>query len=234
SNSFIRETEIEGLLTSPMKQTVAASIPFALPVTAVIQSTEIPMDPGDFGLQCTSDNILQKEIDDLLQQNDDISKRNLALQDALVSKQNTVLPFPFEAKAGPERKYTGKGNRNSSTIKKNCPVKIRIRLQGGKLVVTQADLTHKNHDTDEVTYTHYPENLRIPKEKLPEVRRMISLRVNKQLLKADLEADGTSIIPLKALHNIQTAMNKEKQSNYSSNGDLQKILEKLEATPNCT
>lgn len=92
-------------------------------------------------------------------------------------------------------------------------------------------MTHENHAIDETTYKHYAENLRILAEKVPEVKKMISLGVNKRLLKADLESDGTTVVPLKTLHNIQTAMNKEKAGNYSGD-DLQKVLEKLETIPN--
>lgn len=109
---------------------------------------------------------------------------------------------------------------------------MRLVLKKGKFHVTQSNLTHKNHNTDKATYDHYPENLRIPPEKLPEVKRLISLGVNKQKLKLDLMANGELIVPMKVLHNIQFAMQKEKQNEFGGADDLASILKKLEIIPN--
>lgn len=67
-------------------------------------------------------------------------------------------------------------------------------MKEGKLTVKEVNLKHEYHATDEVTFKHYPENLRLPTEKLEEVEKMISLGVNKQKLKADLMADGKTIV----------------------------------------
>lgn len=107
-----------------------------------------------------------------------------------------------------------------------------MTLKNGKFIVTKSNLNHEYHGTDVATFKHYPENLRIPPEKLPEVEKMIALGVNKQKLKADLEADGKLIVPLKVLHNIQTAMNKRNESVYSGDDELQRLLKKLQEIPN--
>lgn len=104
-------------------------------------------------------------------------------------------------------------------------------MKNGKFVVTQSHLNHENHNTDKATYDHYPENLRLPAEKLPEVKKMISLGVNKHLLKLDLMADGKTIVPLKSLHNLQTKMRQEKQAEYGDN-ELQGVLKKMQEIPN--
>lgn len=103
-------------------------------------------------------------------------------------------------------------------------------MNGVKLVVTKANLHHANHATDKQTYDHYPENLRIKKDKLKDVERMVSLGVNKHKLKADLMKDG-DIVPLKTLHNIQTRLQMGLQQNYSGN-QLAKMLERMREVPN--
>lgn len=108
---------------------------------------------------------------------------------------------------------------------------MKIFLKNGKLIVKQSNLNHENHATDKVTYEHYPENMRIPPEQLPEVERMIALGANKQLLKLDLMSNG-AIIPLKALHNVQTAVKAKKQNQYEGADDLEKVLSKLQQIPN--
>lgn len=47
-------------------------------------------------------------------------------------------------------------------------------------------LNHTNHAIDKVTFDHYPENMRIPPEKLKEVEKMISLGAQKPKIKMDL------------------------------------------------
>lgn len=103
----------------------------------------------------------------------------------------------------------------------------------GKFTVTQSNLTHENHNTDKATYDHYPENLRLPEEKLKDVERLLRLGVNKQKLKADLEAEGL-IVPLKILHNIQNKMNRSRQNAYTGDDELQKLLQQLREIPNAT
>lgn len=53
----------------------------------------------------TSCNVLKKKVDDLLMENvmlkkknEDLDRRNIALQDALVSNTKVIPPVPFEAK----------------------------------------------------------------------------------------------------------------------------------------
>ncbi len=105
-------------------------------------------------------------------------------------------------------------------------------MKNGKFLITQSELNHENHNTDKATYDHYPENMRIPPEKLPEVKKMISLGVNKHLLKLDLMADGKSIVPLKLLHNIQTKLRAENQKEYKGTDELQDLLNMLQEIPN--
>lgn len=104
-------------------------------------------------------------------------------------------------------------------------------MKDRKFVVTQSNLNHQNHNTDKATYDH-PENLRIPPEKLPEVKRMIFLGAKNQLIKLDLMSDGETIVPLKVLQNIQNAMKKEKQNEFGNANELESMLKKLQEIPN--
>ncbi|KAJ6647647.1 hypothetical protein Bhyg_02870, partial [Pseudolycoriella hygida] len=83
-----------------------------------------------------------------------------------------------------------------------------------------------------VTYHHYPENLKINPDELPEIERMISLGVNKLNLKADPMSDGKTIVPLKALHNIQTKIQDKIQNRYLGADELEQVLEKMQEIPN--
>lgn len=102
------------------------------------------------------------------------------------------------------------------------------------LTVNESSLVHENHATDEVTYNHYSENLRIPPEKLQEVEKMISLGANKQKIKANLMQEENRIVSLKTLHNIQSKLRHQNQHKYDGNDELQKIFQKLQEIPNAT
>lgn len=108
---------------------------------------------------------------------------------------------------------------------------IRIVVKNRKLIVKDAILTHEKHNTDKATFDNYPENMHISADKIKDVEKMISLGVNKQKLKADLMADGVTNVALKALHNLQTKIRKQKEG--SSDEDyLQKLLDRLNEIPN--
>ncbi len=89
-----------------------------------------------------------------------------------------------------------------------------------------------NHNTDKATYDHYPENLKIPAEKVEEVKRMITVGAKKRLIKLDLMKDSKTNVPLKVLHNLQTKMQKENQSEFDGANELEKLLKKMQEIPN--
>lgn len=92
-------------------------------------------------------------------------------------------------------------------------------------------LNHTNHAIDSETFKYYPENMRIDDDKMDNVKKMISIGVDKRKLKVDLMADGKKIISSKTLHNIQTKLRLEKQNAYEGDG-LQKLLSRLKEIPN--
>lgn len=104
-------------------------------------------------------------------------------------------------------------------------------VKNNKLTVTEVSLNHENHALDDVTYNHYPENMRVPEDELKSVERMIALGVNKHKLKVDLMKDGKTIIALKTFHNIQTKLRVEKEG-INANDILEKLLERLKEIPN--
>lgn len=108
---------------------------------------------------------------------------------------------------------------------------IRFAIKNNKLTVKEINLTHENHSLDEVTYNHYPENMRIDAEQLESVEKMIELGANKHKLKAHLMKDGKTNVALKTLHNIQRKVIQRKEDN--NDGDvMQKLLERLQQVPN--
>lgn len=94
----------------------------------------------------------------------------------------------------------------------------------------EVNLHHENHRSDEQTFKHYPENLRLNADKQLEAEKLISLGVNKQRLKMYLMKDG-STVPIKILHNIQT---KQRNSYKKSSGqnELKDLLEEMNKVPN--
>lgn len=108
---------------------------------------------------------------------------------------------------------------------------IRLALVDNKLTVKDIQLTHENHNLDEATYNHYPENMRIDNEQLKTVEKMIEIGGNKQKIKADLMKNGNKVIALKTLHNIQTKQRKEKQGSNDVDS-MEKLLQQLQQVPN--
>lgn len=93
-------------------------------------------------------------------------------------------------------------------------------------------LEHTNHSTDEQTFKHYPENMRIDDDKVDNIKKMILMGASKRILKIDLMADGKKIIAMQLLHNLQTKCRKEKEIAYDGNDALQKLLNQLKGIPN--
>lgn len=107
---------------------------------------------------------------------------------------------------------------------------VRFLLKDNKLVVREVNLEHEFHRSDKQTFDHYPENLRLDKEKLEEAEKLVALGVNKQRLKMYLMRDG-SVVPLKTLHNIQTRLN-NLFNNGTPENHLLDMLHEMEKIPN--
>lgn len=108
---------------------------------------------------------------------------------------------------------------------------MKLDFKNNKLVVTKSQLVHENHNLDDATFNHYPENMKIDSERLESVGKMIELGVNKHKLKVDLMKDGKSNISLKSLHNIQTKQ-RLKNEGHSETDMMEKLLERLQQVPN--
>lgn len=73
-----------------------------------------------------------------------------------------------------------------------------------KLIVQEVNLNHRNHMTDQQTYDHYPENVRLSGEVLVTAQQMIRVGGNKKKIKLDLTRQTGKPVLMKTLHNIQT------------------------------
>lgn len=92
---------------------------------------------------------------------------------------------------------------------------------------------HANHRSDEMTFKHYPENLRLTAKENMEARKMIAVNGSKRMIKAHLSKNRNSPVPLQALHNLQTKMRKEKQILGPEN-ELVRVIEAMKTVPNAT
>lgn len=97
------------------------------------------------------------------------------------------------------------------------------------MIVTEANLNHENHLCDQVTYDHYPENLRLSNEAVEKAKEMIEVGGNKQKMKSYLTKRYGKPVLLKTLHNLQTAMQKNKIPQVD---ELQQLYDILSEIPN--
>lgn len=93
----------------------------------------------------------------------------------------------------------------------------------------EVNLIHENHQSDKLTYEHYPENLRLEGEQKKEVEKLVALGTNKYRIKSHLLKNGTEVT-LKYLHNIQTLQHESVQQSHQEN-ELKKLLDELQKIP---
>lgn len=92
------------------------------------------------------------------------------------------------------------------------------------------NLCHENHATDQMTYDHYQENMRLSPVEQSQAMKMISMGANKKKMKMDLmNQRGGKPVSLKNLHNLQTKM--QQHTKNSSTNDLQTLYECLSQIP---
>lgn len=100
------------------------------------------------------------------------------------------------------------------------------------LIITESMLQHRNHATDQQTFDHYPENMKLSPEHEKLAKEMIATDCNKRKLKVQLMKVTGKPVAMKTLHNLQTKTQFE-LSNGDGN-DLQKLYDALTATPGST
>lgn len=107
--------------------------------------------------------------------------------------------------------------------------KVRFSLKNNKFIVKAVHLNHEGHMTDQQTYDHYPENVRLNSTETKKAEEMIAAGGNKKIIKMQLMngREGKSVL-IKALHNIQTKMQK---NIGTANGDLVTLYDILAAIP---
>lgn len=86
--------------------------------------------------------------------------------------------------------------------------------------------------TDQQTYDHYPENLRLNDEDTAIAKQMIAVGGKKQKIKMHLTEKREKPVLLKTLHNIQNNMQNEK--NVGPENELHKLYNILNAIPDAT
>lgn len=138
----------------------------------------------------------------------------------------------FECKKGPNHKSsTSKGIRpNVTTGKLGCNFKLKLRTNGGFLVVKESNLEHSNHELSEERFWHLPEKLRLNAEEMKEAELCLKSGGNKKKIQAHLmqQRDGKPVI-LKTLHNISSKLQKNEHENGHT--DLEKMIESMKAIP---
>lgn len=94
-------------------------------------------------------------------------------------------------------------------------------LVKNKLVVKEVNLNHQNHLCDQMTYDHYPENMRLSKEDATTASQMIKVGGKKQKIKAYLSEKTGKPVLLKTLHNIQTKL--QNQDKVAPDDEIYKL-----------
>ncbi len=100
--------------------------------------------------------------------------------------------------------------------------------KNNKLKVTSLNDQHANHQVNEQTFRHYPENVRLsPNEQLT-ISSMIETNANKRkikdfLMEKRLESGNNAPVSLKSIHNTQTKHHKEKESLHVGENELQRL-----------
>lgn len=158
----------------------------------------------------------------------------------------------YNCKAGSQKPTKSKGHRSSATYKMDCPVtvsvqkygknaqsnyfllilQLKIEFNGKKLIITESMLNHQGHGTDQQTFDHYPENMKLSPEHQKLAESMISLDCNKKKIKVDLMKLTGKPVAMETLHNLQTNLQNGKSN--SNGNDLQKLFDALTATEGST
>lgn len=88
-------------------------------------------------------------------------------------------------------------------------------------MVKEVQLNHENHNCDQQTFEHYPENVRITGDALSKAEQMVQVGGNKKKIKMLLQEQTGKPVLLKSIHNIQ---NSNQQHNQGTPGDQLKML----------
>lgn len=108
---------------------------------------------------------------------------------------------------------------------------MKLALRKDKFIVTEVNLDHENHNTDQQTYDLYPENVRLTGEVLSKAEEMIEVGGNKKKIKMHLAKLTGKTVPMKTLNNIQTNMQKKKSVGADNQLDqLYNVLKDLPDT----
>lgn len=153
---------------------------------------------------------------------------------AKVSKALVYKRLVYNCKAGKERPSESRNIRKARTGRVGCPFVLRFGLDSripGKLVVKEFIDCHENHDTDEATYAHYPENLRLPEAQIAKAKSVISCHGNIQMLKSQLEKEEQHPVSSKYLHNLRAKMQLEKKNAVYGTSDLEKMISEMQKVP---
>lgn len=109
---------------------------------------------------------------------------------------------------------------------------MKINFNGTKLIVTESMLQHQNHATDQQTFDHYPEKMKLLPEHEKLAKEMIAMDCNKRKLKVQLMKATGKPVSMQTLHNIQTKL--QSVLSGGSGNDLQKLYDALTATAGAT
>lgn len=108
--------------------------------------------------------------------------------------------------------------------------KVKFLCTENHLVVQEVNLNHENHRSDETTFKHYPENLRLDKKQKKDAKKMIHLGVKPTVLKSHFMKQGKNVA-LKTLHNLKT-MQQNSCKPLNELTELDHLLEELQKIPN--
>lgn len=106
-------------------------------------------------------------------------------------------------------------------------------MRGDKYCIYSSKTVHENHNTDEQTYKHYAENMRLNEEEVNYVAESIRNGANKQKIKNILmeKRDGRPIA-LKSIHNVQNKLKRTIEHLIDEQTELEKLLENMNKIPN--
>ncbi|XP_014668459.1 PREDICTED: uncharacterized protein LOC106809772 [Priapulus caudatus] len=125
---------------------------------------------------------------------------------------------------GAHFKSRGRGLRNASTFRQECPVKIALRASedGQYLQVKSLNMEH-NHDVCQELYNHLPSQRKLPEETQKEAEHMLKLKADRKLIKNQLSRQSGRIVLFKDLSNIRDRMKKGETRN-----DLDSFVRELQ------
>ncbi|VDI16269.1 zinc finger SWIM domain-containing protein 3 [Mytilus galloprovincialis] len=111
----------------------------------------------------------------------------------------------------------------AGTFRQHCSSSISFLLSSdGHYLELKSINNGHNHDTSEALFKQLPRERRLPKEMTKEAESLISLKVNKKLLRDHLEQKTGKKVSLKDITNLQTVI-----KNRSKCHDVASLVKKL-------